>query len=358
VPIRITCQHCGKGFSAWDDLVGKSVQCPKCQQSMIVRGAGGAGQGSAKASPGGAPAPTPTRRPRTADQGGSKQSPPATPQPVSPKPGPAKPPATKGPAAKPSAPRPPKAVPPAKPTHVGSPVESDDFDDREDLPFGCPKCNAEMEPDDDLCTACGYHLILKKVIDMEGIHRPDTSTGFDRVVKKHLDESESTAGMLLWAKFGGLFVLVLICFVCLGAWGLLIGLAVVIGYFIYRARLRIKAEDNPDAQVEPDPLAAIMWSAMLTVQRMIGWRALESPFGSLRVLTLRDASFTNDDLGQVEDLKQFEVLDLESTGITDGGLSHLKGRKKLRFLVVKNTAVTAAGVERLQQSVPAAWIWY
>jgi len=244
------------------------------------------------------------------------------------------------------------------PENSASDTEFDDFDDREDLPFGCPNCNAEMEPTDDLCHACGYHLILKKVIDMEGIHRADSSKGFDRVVKKHLAESESTEGMLLWAKLGGLFFLVLICFVCLGFWGLLIGVVCVVGYLIYRARLKIKAEDNPDAQVEIDPIAAIMWSAMLAIQRAIGWRALEPPFGKLRVLTWRDRAFSNDDLEQVEDLKQVQVLDLDGTGVTDAGLRHLKGRKKLCFLVLKNTAVTAAGVERLQQSIPATWIWY
>jgi len=224
--------------------------------------------------------------------------------------------------------------------------------------FGCPNCNAEMEPDDDLCNACGYHLILKKKIDMEGIHRPDTATGFDRVVKKHLDEAESTSNMLLWAKLGGLFFLVLLCFVCLGIWGLALGVVLAVGYFIYRARLKIKAENNPEAHVELDPIAAIMWSSTLMVQRAVGWRALQPPFGSLRVLTLRDSAFSNDDLAAIEDLKKMQVLDLEGTGITDAGLRHLKGRKKLCFLVVKNTAVTSAGVQRLQQSIPMAWIWY
>ena len=215
-----------------------------------------------------------------------------------------------------------------------------------------------MEPDDDLCNVCGYHLILKKVIDMDGIHRPDRSTGFDRVVKKHLDDSESTTDMLLWAKLGGIFFVALICFVCLGAWGLLIGVFLVIGYFIYQARLRVKAEDNLEAQIETDPLAAITWSGMLTLQRLVGWRSLEPPFAPLRVLTLRDGAFGNDELAQVEDLDQYEVLDLEGTGITDAGLGRLKAQKQLRFLVVKNAAVTAVGVQRLQQSIPTAWIWH
>ena len=355
MPIRITCRHCGKSFSAWDDLIGKSVQCPKCQQSMIVPTADGGAPASSESSRGSAPAPVPSSRPQPIGKPRPTQSRPVTPQAVSPKP--PRPKAPPAPVEPSLVPKPPPATPPVKPTEASS-KNIKDFEDREDLPFGCPNCNAAMEPDDDLCNACGYHLILKKVIDMEGVNRPDTSTGFDRVIKKHLDESTSTANMLLWAKMGGLFVLVLVCFVCLRLWGLAIGTVLVVGYFIYRAQLRIKAEDNPDAHIEVDPIAAIMWSSMLSFQRMFGWRSLEPPFGGLRVLTLRNGSFSNDDLGQVEDLKQLQVVDLEETGITDAGLSHLKGRKKLRFLVLKNTAVTTAGVERLQQSIPAAWIWY
>ncbi|MDP6466172.1 MAG: hypothetical protein QF918_00425 [Pirellulaceae bacterium] len=353
MPIRITCRHCGKSFSAWDDLIGKSVQCPKCQQSMTVQTADGAAPASSESSRGSAPTSVPSSRPQPTGKPRPAQSRPVKPQAVSPKP-----PAPPSPVQPPPVPKPPSATPPAKQMDTASSECTEDFDDREDLPFGCPNCNAEMEPDDDLCNACGYHLILKKVIDMEGVDRPDTSTGFDRVVKKHLNETDSTTNMLMWAKIVGFSFLFLVGFVCLGRWGLAIGVVFVVGYFIYGARLRIIAEDNPDAHIEREPIAAVTWSAMLSLQRMFGWRSLEPPFGVLRVLTLRNGSFTNDDLGQVEDLKQLQVLDLEGTGITDAGLSHLKGRKKLCFLVVKNTAVTAAGVERLQRSIPTAWIWY
>jgi hypothetical protein len=268
-----------------------------------------------------------------------------------------KPPASAAPVATPPVPKPPSA-PVGKPKQAAPSAEIADCDDREDLPFGCPNCNAEMEPNDDLCNACGYHLILKKVIDMGGVDRPDTSTGFDRVVKKHLSDPESTANTMLWFKMGGLFLVLVLVLVCLGVWGLAIGAVLVVGYLLYAARLKIKAEDNPDIHVERDPIAAIMWATMLTFQRMFGWRSLQPPFGVLCVLTLKNESFTNDDLGQIEDLKKLQVLDLEGTGITDAGLIHLKGRKKICFLVVKNTAVTSVGVERLQRSIPTAWIWY
>jgi len=308
----------------------------------------------------GGPAEAATNRPQPADQARLRPAQPARVAAQPPPPSPPPPPAARNPAAGATRParKPATGSSSAKPRPAGALDDTDDFDDREDLPFGCPNCNAAMEPDDDLCNACGYHLILKKVIDMEGIHRADNATGFDRVVKRHLEESESTDGMLLWAKLGGLFFLVLVCFVCLGVWGLAIGAALVVGYFIYAARLKIQAEDNPNAHVERDPIAAMMWSSMLALQRLGGWRSPAPPFGKLRALTLRDASLSNDALGEIEDLAKFEALDLQGTGITDAGLAHLKGRKKLRFLVLKNTAVTRAGVERLQQSIPAAWIWF
>ena len=37
MPIRVVCKHCGKQFSAWDDLIGKAVKCPKCQQQLEIQ---------------------------------------------------------------------------------------------------------------------------------------------------------------------------------------------------------------------------------------------------------------------------------------------------------------------------------
>src|SRR5687768_12268711 len=39
MPMRVVCAKCGKQFSAWEDLVGKQVQCPKCQHIMVLGGA-------------------------------------------------------------------------------------------------------------------------------------------------------------------------------------------------------------------------------------------------------------------------------------------------------------------------------
>src|SRR5687768_4464761 len=38
MPMRIVCPNCGKQFSAWDDLVGKAVECPKCHQKTVIGG--------------------------------------------------------------------------------------------------------------------------------------------------------------------------------------------------------------------------------------------------------------------------------------------------------------------------------
>ncbi len=38
MPISLTCGDCEHEFSAWDDLAGRTVQCPKCKASVLVGG--------------------------------------------------------------------------------------------------------------------------------------------------------------------------------------------------------------------------------------------------------------------------------------------------------------------------------
>jgi hypothetical protein len=56
MPIKVTCQ-CGKSFAAKDELAGKAVKCPSCQQPLRIPAATGAAAGAApKSSAGKAPA--------------------------------------------------------------------------------------------------------------------------------------------------------------------------------------------------------------------------------------------------------------------------------------------------------------
>src|SRR6185436_18452823 len=54
MPIKVTCA-CGAAFAAKDELAGRAVKCPKCQQPLKIPAAGGAPAAPKKPAP--APAP-------------------------------------------------------------------------------------------------------------------------------------------------------------------------------------------------------------------------------------------------------------------------------------------------------------
>ena len=378
MPIRITCTQCGKAFSAWDDLVGKTVQCPKCQQKMVVPAAnpvspsersgtvqrpsqgGGTGESSGRPV---RSAADPATRPGTGktfaqSSAGSQNrsdradTPPTVTRPIA---GPARRPTSSPPAKTGS------ASPPSGRTNSFARA-TDDLDDSEDLPVGCENCNAPMPPDEDLCDACGYHRILKKVLDLDGVRRSSTATGFERLVSPQLAEGETVTNLLLWLKIAGCFVLSLILFLLLGTTGLILAIVVCGGYFAYQWWRTTQAADEADSAEEPDvnrdPLSIFLWSTWLSWQRMVNWRSGTAPYPPLRALTLRDPQFTDNDLRECEEITQYEVLDLEGTGISDTGCNFLATQKQLRFIVLRRTQVTAAGAQRLQKALPDANIWF
>ncbi|MEO8498252.1 MAG: hypothetical protein ABI614_24570, partial [Planctomycetota bacterium] len=128
MPIRVVCKHCGKQFSAWDDLIGKSVKCPKCQQQMVVH-AGNEALGEPE-------------RPATAPASRSAAAPVARP-------------VTARPVAPPMPSIPGRPTPPATTSRPAS--AADDLDDSDELPYACPHCHQSMPADEDLCDHCGYH---------------------------------------------------------------------------------------------------------------------------------------------------------------------------------------------------------
>jgi hypothetical protein len=234
-----------------------------------------------------------------------------------------------------------------------------DLDGDESVPLGCPKCNAPMQPNDDLCDACGYHLILKKVIDISDMKKRSTATGFERMLEGQLHDSETSRGALLWLKIVAGLVLLGVMFLCLGRFWWIGVLAAGAGWVFYWARSRSRAAQAPgQSQVNQDPLSTLLWSALLSLQRTVGWRRLEWPFPKARALMLCDPKFTDDELSELKGLDELEVLDLEGTGITDAGLEHLRGRKELRFLVLRRTGVTSAGAANLQRELPQTLIWF
>jgi hypothetical protein len=337
--MRVTCDLCGKAFSAWDNLIGQAVRCPKCGREMIVPGtarpAKQAGSGPAKRP--GAPTTSPADRPAT------NGSPPAVPpRTVKVTPGPK--PSVSASAARGTVP--PLSAAPAKPP---VPAEPDTAP--------CPNCGTAMPLNDDLCDECGYHLILRKVIDTQGVHRHNDATGFDRLFKGQLTDQETPENAVFWAQLVAAFFVVFISTFCLGVLGLLVSVGLVSALVIYRLATRSQRE-AARAAGKQDPISSGFWRALLGLQRAVGWRVAKWPFPKARAYIMNAPDFQDEELEELDDPATLEVLDLEGTQITDAGLAQLEGLKQLKFLVVRRTQVTAAGVKRLQRALPNLWIWF
>jgi hypothetical protein len=213
-----------------------------------------------------------------------------------------------------------------------------------------------MPGGDDLCDECGYHLILRKVLDLSDVRRREDGSGFEKVLKRQLQEGSSAENVLFWAKFLGFFGLLFFSLMCFFPWGIFLFAAGVVAYLFFRHRLA-KQRDGSDSSINQDPVSIAVWSGVLFVQRAVGWRKPAWPFPPVHVLTVRDSEFGDEDLAELEELKEVAGVDMEGTNVSDAGLTHLQGLRNLRFVVVRRTRVTAPGAARLQTTLPDAWIW-
>jgi len=232
------------------------------------------------------------------------------------------------------------------------------LDDSDELPSACPKCQQPLPRHEDLCDHCGYHRILKRCIDIsDGVHKPDKSTGFERLFRGQLHDADSAAGTLKLMKIVGAFLALVFLFVC-HPWSWLVAIGGVIAFLVWRRQRHQLRPASADSAVNQDVVSSLAWSAMLGLQRTLGWRASQWPFAPTRALTLHDPTFTDAHLLQLDGLHDFQTLDLEGTQISNDGLLRLEQMKQLRYLVFRRTNVTAAGAQRLQSALPNAWIWF
>ena len=129
MPIKVQCA-CGKAFAAKDELAGKTVKCPACQQPLKI--------------PGGPAAAAPAAKPAAAK------------------------PAAPGSSSKPAAPKPGGAAArPAAPTSASAPVTgAGDLFDEIGLQAAapdtrpCPGCTEPMPLAAVICIKCGYNTRL------------------------------------------------------------------------------------------------------------------------------------------------------------------------------------------------------
>jgi hypothetical protein len=231
------------------------------------------------------------------------------------------------------------------------------LDDLEEPKLPCPNCRAPLAINEDLCDACGYHTILKKVLDLNGVNTRDSSTGFERAIKGQISESETPESALLWVKLVAGFFLVLFVLLCFGRWGLAAAVTCALAYAVYRFVWAPK-RGEAGSELNRDPVSIACWTGMLFLQRAVGWRLPRWPFPKTRSLSLRDPAFSDDDLEELDGLADVQTLDFEGTKISDGGLIHLCDSKQLRFLVLRRTRVTTGGVTKLQRALPEVWIWH
>lgn len=338
MPIRLTCHFCGKKFSAWDDLVGTSVQCPQCGQKMVVPVdplAGGPPSKGTTRRKTSAPAKTPDEderrslvdRPKPKAMKLTSKTP-AKSQPTDP---------TTSSAA-PTLPPIPGTQPKKPPTKPDPP---------------CPHCGEPFPEWDDMCDECGYHRVLKKVIDFDGVKRPGQGAGLDRAMHGQLDDTADVHTVLLWLKLLIGFCVIVAATTCLGALGLLFSFVIVAGLLFVDWIMGLRRAETGSGE---DPTVGLLWTLLLHVERAINWRVLRWPFPRTRVLVFHTNTFTDEDLAELE-LSDFDTLDLEGTAITDESVQYLKPLRRLRFLVVRKTKLTPTGIRQLHKYLPDTWIW-
>ncbi|MEN6450633.1 MAG: hypothetical protein ABFC96_09095 [Thermoguttaceae bacterium] len=66
----------------------------------------------------------------------------------------------------------------------------------------------------------------------------------------------------------------------------------------------------------------------------------------------------DDDLANLEPLKDLEILNLSGSPVTDAGLKHLQELKNLHHLTLTGTLVTVDGVDKLRRALPHVGIVY
>ena len=186
MPIAVTCQ-CGKTLNVRDDLAGKAVKCPACQQVIRIAAA--------------------TPKPATA--GPAAVRPPAA-TPTKPAATPNKPAAT---AARPAPAAAVRMAPAPQPTQMDHLFEEAGFAVKTGL--FCPECAHPLSPGAVLCTQCGYHIesgsklqgYTSTLEDHDSAEAQLRHAEYNMKRAKELDDRLQAAGMPAWVMALVLFIL-------------------------------------------------------------------------------------------------------------------------------------------------------
>src|SRR5262245_12730108 len=158
MPIKVTCQ-CGKSFAAEDELAGKAVKCPNCQQPLKI--------------PGGAA----SKAAQVRDTGAAARAP--------------------KPAAKPA----PKPASRSSSSGIG---RGDDLRPRElsDSALSevglhqqslsarpCPGCMAHLQPDAVICIKCGYNTKLGRRMETVKVGKGGGHEGHGAIAQELMERA-------------------------------------------------------------------------------------------------------------------------------------------------------------------------
>jgi hypothetical protein len=194
MPIKVQCA-CGKAFAAKDDLAGKTVKCPACQQPLKI--------------PGGSAAVAPAAKPAGAKSAAAK---------------PAAPAGTKPAAAKPAAPA--KAAAPSPAAGAGDLFDEIGLQAAAPDTRPCPGCTEPLPIAAVVCIKCGYNTRIGRRMETvkvgggggghegHGVVAQDLMNRAAQVIDDDAAEEvkKTKQGMPWWV-----FLVALILLVCFGA---------------------------------------------------------------------------------------------------------------------------------------------
>ncbi|MDP6448064.1 MAG: hypothetical protein QF805_30005, partial [Pirellulaceae bacterium] len=278
--IQVLCAHCQSQFAAWEDLVGHTIECPKCGGDVTVM----------------------TLAATDDDVVVYEVDDELTLQ------------------------------PPEEITAVSDELQGGESDGvkpllDEDL-VDCPNCGEELSTDGLLCDACGYHTKLKRVMssDLEDLE-VSTATGFNRWYQEQLADDATPSSVRWWALAVGVVVGAIFTIVCF-PFSLFIVIPAAIGlgglsYVRYRA--------TKSGGVDADPVVKIAQKALIALLRLTSWRAPEWPFPKLANFSAANSSFTDEDLYAIAHTGELGAIDLAGTQVTDEGVMHLSDFAELRY---------------------------
>ena len=270
MPITVTCRRCEHEFSAWEDLAGQLVQCPKCEADVYVGDDEDWDEDD-----------------ESEDDDDELRLAPAEESLIT-------------------------------PTSMALPVagaEDDESEVFDEMPENCPKCGAELNSE--LCGACNYHVKLRRVIasDVE-TYAPDENLGFKRWFNSQLSEGESFDSVFFWGKilFGFLLAGFTLIFF---PYSLIITIPIVAAVVFLYVMIKRSPKSGDDAFYD------VGSQMTLKIIRATGWRKLEWPFPKCKHYSVANTDFSDGDVAEMSSTGEIEALDFSGCPITDASLPHL-----------------------------------